>query len=126
MRRKFSGIINVAFDATVRLLIIYSAFAKYLRKWDYNDEVHQLFIDFKKAGESKREEREYQHDASIQMFIIIFICLLSTTVSPCFGHQYAHHQENKYRVLLHMVFVLVVLDVAGCSCGALRCRLRGK
>ena len=32
MRRKLSGIIIVAFDATGRLLIIYSAFAKYLRK----------------------------------------------------------------------------------------------
>jgi len=33
-----------------------------------------------------------------------FRCLLSTTVSTCFGHHYAHHQENKDRVLLHMVF----------------------
>jgi len=32
MGRKLSGIINVAFDATGRLLIIYSAFAKYFRK----------------------------------------------------------------------------------------------
>jgi len=32
MRRKLSEIINVAFDTTGRLLIIYSAFAKYLRK----------------------------------------------------------------------------------------------
>ena len=32
MRRKLSEIINVAFDATGRLLIIYSAFAKHLRK----------------------------------------------------------------------------------------------
>ena len=32
MRRKLSGIISVAFDATGRLLIIYSASAKYLRK----------------------------------------------------------------------------------------------
>jgi len=30
--RKLLGIINVAFDATGRLLIIYFAFAKYLRK----------------------------------------------------------------------------------------------
>jgi len=51
----------------------------------------------------KREEREYQQDATIRMFIINFRCLLSTTVSTCFGHYYAHHQENKDRVLLHMV-----------------------
>jgi len=40
----------VGFDATGQLLIIYSAFVKYLRKiWAYNEAVHQLFIDFKKA-----------------------------------------------------------------------------
>ena len=51
MRRKLSGIINVAFDITGQLLIIYSAFVKYLKKkkWEYDEEVHQLFIDFKKA-----------------------------------------------------------------------------
>ena len=61
MRRKLSGIINVAFDETDRLLIIYSAFAKYLRKkWEYNEEVHQLFIDFKKAYDSVRREVLYK------------------------------------------------------------------
>jgi len=46
----------VAFNATGRLLIIYSAFAKYLKKWEYNEEVHQLFINFKKAYDSVRRE----------------------------------------------------------------------
>jgi len=32
MQRKLLGIINVDFDATGQLLIIYSAFVKYLRK----------------------------------------------------------------------------------------------
>ena len=68
-------------------------------------------------------KREYQQDATIQMFIVNFRYLL-TTVSTCFGHHYAHHQQNKDRVLLHMVFALVVLDVAGCSCRALRCGVR--
>jgi len=40
-------------------------------------------------------KREYQQDATIQMFIVNFRPLLSTTVSTCFGHHYAHHQENK-------------------------------
>ena len=61
MRTKLSGIINVAFDATGRLLIIYSAFAKYLRKkWEYNEEVLQLVIDFKKAYGSVRREVLYK------------------------------------------------------------------
>ena len=42
----------MAFDATGRLLIIYSAFA--------NEEVHQLLIDFKKAYDSVRREILYK------------------------------------------------------------------
>jgi hypothetical protein len=49
MQQKLLGIISVDFDATGQLLIIYSAFIKYVRKeWDYNETMHQLFIDFKK------------------------------------------------------------------------------
>jgi hypothetical protein len=51
------GIINVDFEATAQLLVIYSAFVKYLRKkWEYSGAVHQLFIDFKKAYDSVRRE----------------------------------------------------------------------
>ena len=60
MQRKVSGIISVDFDATDQLLTIYYAFVKYLRKkWEYNDTVHQLFIDFKKAYDSARREVLY-------------------------------------------------------------------
>ena len=40
-------------------MIIYSAFAKSLKKWEYNEKVHQLFIDFKKAYDSVRREVLY-------------------------------------------------------------------
>jgi hypothetical protein len=41
--------INVDFDATDQLLFFYSAVVKYLRKnGNTNEEVHQLFMDFKK------------------------------------------------------------------------------
>jgi len=44
-------------DAIGQLLIIYSAFVKYLRKkLEYNETVHQLFIDFRKAYDSVRRE----------------------------------------------------------------------
>ena len=61
MQRKFwGGITNVAFDTTDRPLIIYPAFVTYLRKkWEYNEAVHQLFIDFKKAYNSVRREVLY-------------------------------------------------------------------
>ena len=42
-------------------MIIFSAFAKYLKKkWEYNEEVHQLFIDFKKAYDSVKREVLYK------------------------------------------------------------------
>ena len=51
----------MSFAVTGRLLIIYSAFRKYLRKkWEYNEEVHQLFIYFKKAYNSVRREVLYK------------------------------------------------------------------
>jgi len=53
-------IINLDFEATVQLLILYSAFVKYLRKkWEYNEAVHQLFIGFEKAYDSVSRETLY-------------------------------------------------------------------
>ena len=61
MRRKLSGIISVASDAKGRLLITYSASAKYLKKkWGSSEPVHQLFIDIKKAYFSVRREVLYK------------------------------------------------------------------
>jgi hypothetical protein len=57
MQRKLLEIINVDFDETGQLLVIYSAFVKYLRKkWEYNEAVHQLFMGFKKAYDSVRRD----------------------------------------------------------------------
>jgi len=79
-------------------------------------EIHHVLHDFS-------VKREYQPAATIQIFFVDFRCLLLTIVSTCFGHLYAHHQENKDRVLLYMVFVLVLLDVAGSGFVMLRCRV---
>ena len=46
--------------ATVRLLIIYSSFVKYWKKkWEINEAVLHLFIDFKKAYNSFRRDVLY-------------------------------------------------------------------
>jgi hypothetical protein len=45
-------IISVGFNVTDQPLIRFSAFIRY---WEYNETVSQLFIDFKKAYESMRE-----------------------------------------------------------------------
>jgi len=60
------------------------------------------------------EERENQQDATIK-------CLLSTSVSTCFGHHYARLQENKDCCYCMWCAALVLLDVVGSGCGALRC-----
>jgi hypothetical protein len=49
MQRNLLGIINVDFYATDKLLIIYSTFVKYLKKWEYNEEVYHFLTEFKKA-----------------------------------------------------------------------------
>jgi hypothetical protein len=63
-------------------------------------------------------KREDQQDATIR-------CLLLTSVSTCFGHNYAHLQENKDPVTCYCIWcvVLVLLDVVDSGCGALSCRM---
>ena len=62
-------------------------------------------------------KREDQQDATIR-------CLLLTSVSTCFGHQYSHLQENKFHVTASGVLFwfcwmwLVAVDgrcLAGCG-----------
>jgi hypothetical protein len=53
---KLLGIISVGFNVTDQL-IIFSAFVE--KKWEYNETVHRLFIDFKKAYDSVRREVLY-------------------------------------------------------------------
>jgi hypothetical protein len=58
---KLLGIISVDLDVTdQQLLIRLSAFVRYWRKkWEQNETVHQLFIDFKKAYDSVSREVLY-------------------------------------------------------------------
>ena len=58
MQKKLFGIINVDFGVTGPLLIIYSAFIKYLGggKKEYNEALNQLFVDFKNSDDSFKRE----------------------------------------------------------------------
>jgi hypothetical protein len=52
----------VGFDVTDQLLTRFSAFIRYRReKWEYNETVYQLFIDFEKAYDSARREVLYNN-----------------------------------------------------------------
>ena len=77
---EINGIIKVDFDTTGQLLIIYFAFVKYLRKkWQYNEAVHQLFVDFKKAYDLARREILYnifiEFGIPMKLVRIIKMCL---------------------------------------------------
>jgi hypothetical protein len=82
MQSKVLGTTNVDFDAAGQLLIIYSAFIKYLRrKWKYNEAVHQLFIDFKKAHDLVSREVLYnilRFGIPMKLVRLIKMCLHET------------------------------------------------
>jgi hypothetical protein len=59
IQMKLLRIISVGFDVTDQLLIRSFAFVKYWIKWEYNETVHQLFVDFKKTYDSVRREVLY-------------------------------------------------------------------
>jgi hypothetical protein len=73
----------VGFDVTDQLLIRYFAFVSHWRKkWEYNETVHQLFIDFKKAYDSARVEILYniliEFGVPMKLVRLIKMCLNKT------------------------------------------------
>jgi hypothetical protein len=73
----------VGFDVTDQLLIRFSAFVRYWKKnREYNETVHQLFIDFKKAYDSVRREVLYniliEFRVPMKLVGLIKICLNET------------------------------------------------
>jgi hypothetical protein len=54
MQRKLFWTINVDFDATTDLIVWIRHILEI--KWEYNEAVHQVFLDFKKAYFSVRRE----------------------------------------------------------------------
>jgi hypothetical protein len=65
------------------LLLFVSAFIRYRRKkWMYNETVHQLFIDFKKACDSVRREVLYniliEFGVPMKLVRLVKMCLIET------------------------------------------------
>jgi hypothetical protein len=75
---KLLGIISVGFDVTDQLLIRF--FEE--KKWEYNEIVHQLFIDFNKAYDSVRREVLYniliEFRVLMKLVRLIKMCLNET------------------------------------------------
>jgi hypothetical protein len=92
VQKKLLGIISVDFDITGHLLIMYSAFIKYLRKkWESNEAVHQLFIDFKKAYDSVR--RALLHNVLIEFGIPMKLVRL---IKMCLSEAYSTVSVGKH------------------------------
>ena len=79
MQKKLLGIISVDSDTKDHIFCIHQILEK---KWEYNEAVHQLFIDFKKAYDSVR--RAVLHYILIEFGIpmelvrLIKMCLLDS------------------------------------------------
>jgi hypothetical protein len=80
----------VGFDMRDQLLIRCFAFVRYQEnKWECNETVHQLFIDFKKACDSVRWEVLYnfiiEFGAPMKLVRLIKMCLNNTYSKVCIG-----------------------------------------
>jgi hypothetical protein len=72
------------------LIFVFFAFVRYWRKkWEYNETVHQLFIDFKRAYDSVRREVLYNIliEFGLPMKLVRFfkMCLNETYSKVCIG-----------------------------------------
>jgi sorting nexin-29 len=78
------------FDVIDQLLIRFSAFIRYWRKkWEYNETVHQPFIDFKKAYNSVRKKVLYniliEFGVPMKLDRLTKMCLNETSSKVCIG-----------------------------------------
>jgi hypothetical protein len=79
------GFIGVTFDVTDQLLIRFFCIRQILEgKWECNETVHQLFIDFKKPYDSVRREVLYnfltEFLVPFKLVRMIKICLIKPVV----------------------------------------------
>jgi hypothetical protein len=71
--------------------VTYSAFVKYLSKREYNEAVHQLFIDFKKAYDSVGREVLY----NILIEFVIPVTLIGL-IKMCLNETHSRVQVSKH------------------------------
>ena len=91
----------------------------YIFYWVWNQKEENRGAMKERRKISVKRERKNQQDATI-------ICLLSTYISTCFGHHYAHLQENKdrvtaYGVLRWFCWMWLVAVVERCVVGCEQC-----
>jgi hypothetical protein len=105
---KLLGIISVGFDITDQLLIRFFCICQILQeKWEYNETVHQLFIDFKKAYDTVR--RDVLCDILIEFGVPMKLVRL---IEMCLNETYSKVRIGTYMVL-RRVFGLKRDEVMG-------------
>jgi hypothetical protein len=77
------GIISATFDVTGQLFVRFFCMRQTLeKKWEYNERVHQLFIDLKKVYDSVRKEVLYniliEFGVTMKITGLIKMCLNET------------------------------------------------
>jgi hypothetical protein len=88
----FCGFISVGFDVTEQPVVRFAACVRYWRKkWEYNETVHQLFIDFKKAYDSVR--RDVLYNILIEVGVPVKLVRLS---KMCLNETYSKVRIGKY------------------------------
>jgi hypothetical protein len=89
---KLLEIISLGFDVTDQLLIRFFTFVRYLeKKYEYNETVHQLFIDFKEAYDSVR--REVLYNILIEFGVPLKLVRL---FKMCLNQTYSKAHVGKY------------------------------
>jgi hypothetical protein len=83
MLMKLLGLISVGLDVTDRLLITFFCVCQVLeKKWEYNETVHHLYIDFNNAYDSFRKEVLYniliEFGVPTKLVRLIKMCLNET------------------------------------------------
>jgi hypothetical protein len=80
----------VGFDVTDQLLIGHLYSSDTGEKWEHNETVHQLFVDFKKAYDSVRREVLYN-------ILIVFVVIVKVVrlTKMCLNETYAYYKFYK-------------------------------
>ena len=91
MQRKLLGIISVYSTQEVSYLYIFCIRQVLVKKWKYNEAVHQLFIDSEKAYDSVR--REVLHDILIEFGIPM---KLAGLIKMCLSESYSRVLADKH------------------------------
>jgi hypothetical protein len=104
MQKKLLGIICVDFNAAGQLLIIYSAFIKYLRERNGNTMkqcISFFFIDFKKAYDSFR--REVLYNILIEFGVLMKLVRL---IKMCLNETYSRVRVGRHLSDMFLSFLL--------------------